>query len=74
MTAKRTAHAHTADNDRPYRGRRLTWAEFYQLRPDRKPANDNEPVKPATAKRRARGHHPLASHFNFPTSRWQNQS
>lgn len=30
------------DLDRPYRGRRLTWAQFYELRPDRRPANDNE--------------------------------
>lgn len=31
------------DLDRPYRGRRLTWQQFYELRPDRKPANDNSP-------------------------------
>lgn len=49
---KAKAHAHTADTDRPYRGRRITWAE---MRPDRRPANDNELLKPATAKRRARG-------------------
>lgn len=35
------------DTDRPYRGRRLTWAEFYALRPDRRPANDNRPVERA---------------------------
>lgn len=28
------------DADRPYRGRRLTWAEFRQLT-GREPANDN---------------------------------
>lgn len=39
---QRTAHARTADVDRPYRGRRMSWAEFYALRPDRRPANDNE--------------------------------
>jgi hypothetical protein len=35
--------------DRALRGRRLTWQEFYQLRPDRRPvaANDNE--RPALA-------------------------
>lgn len=30
------------DLDRPFRGRRLTWQQFYELRPDLKPANDNE--------------------------------
>ena len=30
------------DNDKPYRGRRLTWREFYELRPDLRPANDNQ--------------------------------
>jgi hypothetical protein len=31
--------------DRALRGRRLTWWEFYRLRPDRRPmaANDNAP-------------------------------
>lgn len=35
----------TADNarhDGAYRGRRLSWKEFYALRPDLRPANDNE--------------------------------
>ena len=32
-----------ANSDRPYRGRRLSWAELYQIRPDLKPANDNAP-------------------------------
>jgi hypothetical protein len=27
--------------DRPYRGRRISWAEFYAQRPDLRPANDN---------------------------------
>lgn len=31
-----------SDTDRPNRGRRMTWAEFYRLRPDRRPANDNQ--------------------------------
>ncbi len=29
------------DTARPYRGRRMSWAEFYRLRPDRRPANDD---------------------------------
>ena len=29
------------DLDRPFRGRRLTWHQFYELRPDRRPENDN---------------------------------
>jgi len=28
--------------DGAYRGRRITWAEFYRLRPDLQPANDND--------------------------------
>ncbi|WP_172401998.1 hypothetical protein [Ensifer aridi] len=27
--------------ERPLHGRRLSWEEFYRLRPDLKPANDN---------------------------------
>jgi hypothetical protein len=38
---KTTHYARTADADRPVLGRRLSWEEFYQLRPDRRPANDN---------------------------------
>ncbi|RWM26901.1 hypothetical protein [Mesorhizobium sp.] len=34
--------AATAKHDGAYRGRRLSWQEFYALRPDLKPANDNE--------------------------------
>lgn len=30
-----------AESARPSRGRRLSWEEFYLLRPDRRPANDN---------------------------------
>lgn len=41
--------------DRPYRGRRLTWGEFYRIRPDLRPANDNvakaEAQKKPAAKR-----------------------
>lgn len=29
-------------SDRPYRGRRLSWREFYALRPDLKADNDND--------------------------------
>lgn len=36
----RTAAA-TARHDGAYHGRRLSWKEFYSLRPDLKPANDN---------------------------------
>ncbi|MEI5680652.1 hypothetical protein AAAK29_19295 [Mesorhizobium sp. CCNWLW179-1] len=28
--------------DGAFRGRRLSWQEFYALRPDLRPANDNE--------------------------------
>ncbi len=41
MTNRGTAYARTSDADRPILGRRLTWQEFYQMRPDRRPANDN---------------------------------
>ena len=30
-----------SDANRPFRGRRITWTEFYELHPDRRPANDN---------------------------------
>jgi hypothetical protein len=29
------------ESARPYRGRRLSWAEFFRERPDLKPDNDN---------------------------------
>jgi hypothetical protein len=31
--------------DRPFRGRRLTWQQFFEVRPDRRPANDNQAVQ-----------------------------
>ncbi|MGX9572598.1 hypothetical protein [Mesorhizobium sp. f-mel] len=30
-----------SDTDRPFRGKRLSWREFYSIRPDLRPANDN---------------------------------
>lgn len=36
-----TTAAPTAKHDGAYRGRRLSWTEFYALRPDLKPAKDN---------------------------------
>jgi len=30
-----------AMNDGAFRGRRISWAEFYRQRPDLKPENDN---------------------------------
>lgn len=29
-------------HDGAYRGRRISWAEFYKLFPDRRPVNDNK--------------------------------
>lgn len=41
MEATRTTgRAPVGDSDRPFRGRRLSWAEFY-LMPDLRPANDS---------------------------------
>ncbi len=39
-----TSDSAVSETARPYRGRRLSWREFYQLRPDRRPAaaNDNQ--------------------------------
>lgn len=36
----------TPETDRPYRGRRITWREFYALRPDLKGDNDNKSSLP----------------------------
>ncbi len=44
-TNRRPSQRPAADTDRPYRGRRPSWAEFWALRPDRRPANDNVPGK-----------------------------
>lgn len=34
----------TTETDRPYRGRRMSWSEFWRQHPHLKPAaNDNEP-------------------------------
>ncbi len=35
-----------SDIDRPYRGRRLSWREFYALRPDLRADNDNKLILP----------------------------
>ncbi len=34
--------------DGAFRGRRITWAEFYRHRPDLKPGNDNAEIKVAS--------------------------
>ncbi len=34
---KRTHYARTADSDRPVLDRRMTWQEFWAMRPDRRP-------------------------------------
>lgn len=45
MTTTTEAHVDatgkTACHDGAYRGRRLSWEEYYNLRPDLRPANDN---------------------------------
>lgn len=44
----KTTTTTTIDTDQPatfdgaYRGRRMSWAEFYRLRPDLRPSNDNK--------------------------------
>lgn len=42
MEQRTTGRDDVADSDRPFRGRRLSWAEFYRMRPDLRPANDNQ--------------------------------
>jgi hypothetical protein len=37
--------ADAARFDGAYRGRRVSWKEFYELRPDLRPANDNEQIE-----------------------------
>jgi|EndMetStandDraft_9_1072997.scaffolds.fasta_scaffold361248_1 hypothetical protein len=39
--ARSTSSTAVSDCTRAYRGRRLSWQEFYAQRPDLKPANDN---------------------------------
>lgn len=36
-----------ARHDGAHRGRRLSWEEFYALRPDRRPDNDNQKARDA---------------------------
>lgn len=40
-TAPLDATGRPAVHDGAFRGRRLSWAEFYRLRPDLRPDNDN---------------------------------
>lgn len=35
-----------SNSDRPFRGKRLSWGEFYTLRPDLEPVNDNADQDP----------------------------
>lgn len=56
MTNRGTAYARTSDADRPILGRRLTWEQFYQMRPDRRPANDNEPIGRSETPRPPKAH------------------
>ncbi|WP_394891097.1 hypothetical protein ACG873_07175 [Mesorhizobium sp. AaZ16] len=37
-----TGREPASESARPYRGRRLSWKEFYRERPDLRPDNDNE--------------------------------
>jgi len=42
MTTDTDVRHDEAKNDGAYRGRRLSWAEFYRERPDLRPVNDND--------------------------------
>ena len=37
-----TSREPASESARPFRGRRLSWAEFYRERPDLRPDNDNK--------------------------------
>lgn len=52
-TSRRPSQRPAADTDRPYRGRRISWAEFWTMRPDRRPANDSDPLGEVKSLRRA---------------------
>lgn len=41
-TSRSTSTTTTNESAKPFRGRRMSWWEFYALRPDLRPANDNE--------------------------------
>ncbi|WP_163269649.1 hypothetical protein [Chelativorans alearense] len=49
-TDRTTSTTDTTESARPYRGRRITWEEFYALRPDLRPANDNSHTLAETAR------------------------
>jgi hypothetical protein len=40
--ARTTSRDPASDSAKPYRGRRLSWAEFFRERPDLRPDNDND--------------------------------
>lgn len=44
-----------ACHDGAFRGRRLSWEEFYNLRPDLRPANDNNQAHTARLRATAAG-------------------
>lgn len=40
-TVRSTGRDSVGDSTKPFRGRRISWREFYSLRPDLRPENDN---------------------------------
>ncbi|MER8783367.1 hypothetical protein NKH60_19330 [Mesorhizobium sp. M1006] len=53
ITTRSTSVTSTDESTKPYRGRRMSWKEFYALRPDLRPANDNEMESRSTAANQA---------------------
>jgi hypothetical protein len=39
------------ETDRPFRGKRLTWEQFYKQHPHLRPANDNKEADPQNSEK-----------------------
>ncbi len=65
-----TSREPASEAARPFRGRRLSWKEFYRERPDLRPDNDND-QREATAKSSEPDH--ANRHRNRGKNQWKNE-
>jgi hypothetical protein len=68
--ARTTSREPASNSARPFRGRRMTWNEFYRERPDLRPDNDND-QREATAKSSEPDH--ANRHRNRGKNQWKNE-